>query len=145
EVFLARCPDDISLGDVAWNAALRRTHHDHRLAVIAHSRQELADRLREFGEGRLPAGVTEGRVPADRRPRLAFICSGQGPQWWAMGRQLLRDEPVFRGMIERCDAIVRRLGDWSLLDELTADEARSRMEVTAISQPCIFALQVALA
>ena len=30
-------------------------------------------------------------------------------------------------------------------DELTADESRSRMDVTAISQPCIFALQVALA
>src|SRR5262249_8304535 len=32
EGFLARCPDDVSLDDVAWNAALRRTHHDHRLA-----------------------------------------------------------------------------------------------------------------
>ena len=62
-----------------------------------------------------------------------------------MGRQLLREEPVFRAAIERCDAIVRRLGDWSLLDELTADESRSRMDITAISQPCIFALQVALA
>ena len=62
-----------------------------------------------------------------------------------MVRQLLRDEPAFRTMIARCDTIVRRLGDWSLLDELTADESRSRMEVTAISQPCIFAVQVALA
>ena len=67
--------------------------------------------------------MAEGRASADRRPRLAFVCSGQGPQWWAMGRQLLREEPAFRAAIERCDAIVRRLGDWSLLDELTADEA----------------------
>ena len=62
-----------------------------------------------------------------------------------MGRQLLHEEPTFRAAIERCDAIVRRLGDWSLSDELTADESRSRMDITAISQPCIFALQVALA
>src|SRR6185437_9545578 len=46
---------------------------------------------------------------------------------------------------ERCDEIVRRLGPWSLLEELTADEPHSRMAVTAISQPAIFALQVALA
>ena len=112
---------------------------------MARSKQELAERLRDFAEGRAAAGVAEGRASADRRPRLAFVCSGQGPQWWAMGRQLLREEPAFRAVIERCDAIVRRLGDWSLLDELTADESRSRMDVTAISQPCIFALQVALA
>ena len=112
---------------------------------MAHTKRELADRLRDFAEGRAAAGVAEGRASADRRPRLAFVCSGQGPQWWAMVRQLLRDEPAFRTMIARCDTIVRRLGDWSLLDELTADESRSRMEVTAISQPCIFAVQVALA
>src|SRR5262249_13743416 len=65
--------------------------------------------------------------------------------WWAMGRQLLRDEPVFQSAVERCDAIARRLAGWSLLEELTADESRSRMAVTAIAQPCLFALQVALA
>jgi acyl transferase domain-containing protein/aryl carrier-like protein len=143
--FLLECPDDVLLEEIAANAALRRTHHDHRLGVVAHSKQELAERLREFAEGRAGAGVAEGRAPADRRPRLAFVCSGQGPQWWAMGRQLLHEEPAFRAAIERCAAIVRQLGDWSLLDELTADESRSRMDITAISQPCIFALQVALA
>ena len=88
--FLAQCPDDVSLEEIAANAAFRRTHHDHRLGVVAHSKQELAERLREFAEGRATAGVAEGRASAERRPRLAFVCSGQGPQWWAMGRQLLR-------------------------------------------------------
>jgi acyl transferase domain-containing protein/aryl carrier-like protein len=62
-----------------------------------------------------------------------------------MGRDLLREEPVFRATIERCDAIVRRLGPWSLLAELTAGEAGSRIDETAIAQPCLFAVQVALA
>ncbi len=145
EVFVAGCPDDVSLDEIAANAAHRRTHHDHRLAIVAGSKAELAERLAAFAEGRPAPGVIDGRAPSDRRPRLAFVCSGQGPQWWAMGRRLLGTEPTFRGAIERCDAIVSRLGDWSLLDELTASEARSRMDVTAISQPCIFALQVGLA
>jgi len=139
--FLGQCPDDVSLEEIAKSAALRRTHHDHRLGVVAHSKQELADRLSDFAQGR----AAEGRASADRQPRLAFVCSGQGPQWWAMGRQLLHEEPAFRAAIERCAAVVRRLGDWSLVDELTADRSRSRMDITAISQPCIFALQVALA
>jgi acyl transferase domain-containing protein len=26
--------------------------------------------------------------------------SGQGPQWWGMGRELMQQEPVFRRVIE---------------------------------------------
>jgi polyketide synthase 12/epothilone polyketide synthase D len=143
--FVQNCPAEVSLSDIAWNAAHRRTHHDHRLALVVHSRTELAEQLGEFAAGRSSPAACTDRVTAGQRPRLAFVCSGQGPQWWAMGRQLLEQEPVFRDMILRCDEIVRRLGSWSLLAELTADEAHSRMAVTAISQPAIFALQVALA
>ncbi len=139
------CPEEVSLRDLASNAALRRSHHDHRLAVVAHSRDELTEHLAAFVAGQPVPGASSDRVTAGQRPRLAFVCSGQGPQWWAMGRQLLEQEPVFRAMIQRCDEIVRRFGPWSLLEELTADEGHSRMAVTAISQPAIFALQVALA
>ncbi|MGH7170326.1 MAG: acyltransferase domain-containing protein, partial [Gemmataceae bacterium] len=115
------------------------------LALVVHSREELAEQLAAFASGQAIAGASSERGTAGQRPRLAFVCSGQGPQWWAMGRQLLEQEPVFRGIIERCDEIVRGLGSWSLLEELTADENHSRMAVTAISQPAIFAVQVALA
>jgi acyl transferase domain-containing protein/aryl carrier-like protein len=143
--YLANCPPDVSLDEIASSAAMRRTHHDHRLAVVARSRQEAAEQLNEYAQGGAQSAVAHGRAPSDRRPRIAFVCSGQGPQWWGMGRELLQAEPIFRASIERCDIIVRQLGDWSLLDELTAPEARSRMDNTAISQPCIFALQIGLA
>jgi polyketide synthase 12/epothilone polyketide synthase D len=136
--------DDTSLDNLAATAACRRTHHEYRLALVARSKQELAERLEEFAAGRRAPGFCEGRSAEGRPPRVAFVCAGQGPQWWAMGRQLLHDEPIFRAAIERCDAIVRRLGDWSLLRELTADETETRMSATAIAQPCLFAIQVAL-
>ncbi len=62
-----------------------------------------------------------------------------------MGRQLLFQEPVFRGVIERCDALIRQLGGWSLWQELTAEESASRMHETSIAQPALFAIQAALA
>src|SRR5262249_5359799 len=111
--------------------------------------EELGSHLAAFAAGAetpwAVAGRSAARPGAGDGPNLAFVCAGQGPQWWAMGRELLDEEPVFRQAIERCDEIVRTLGPWSLLAELTAGEARSRMDVTAISQPAIFALQVGLA
>jgi acyl transferase domain-containing protein len=134
-----------ALGDIAASAALRRTHHDYRLAIVARSKEDLGAQLAAFAAGNETPWAARGRSAAGAGPSLAFVCSGQGPQWWAMGRELLDEEPVFRQAIERCDEIIRTLGPWSLLEELTADEARSRMDVTAISQPAIFALQVGLA
>jgi len=134
-----------SLSDIAWTASLRRTHHDHRLAAVASSDSELCEALTAFAEGDSHPGLVKGRAAGRDETKLVFVCSGQGPQWWAMGRELLDKESVFRSVVEECDRIVRRLGDWSLLEELTAGEAESRIEETSIAQPCIFAVQVALA
>ena len=71
--------------------------------------------------------------------------SGQGPQWWGMGRELMQHEPVFRETIERCDAAMRPWARFSLLEELGRTEETSQMHRTEIAQPAIFAMQVALA
>lgn len=135
---------DVSLQDLAHTAGLRRGHHDHRLAVAVRSAAEFDQKIATFLAGEAASGLTCARaVPADER-KLAFIYCGQGPQWWAMGRQLLACEPVFRDMVERCDGLLKDVVGWSVLRELTADESRSRLHETAIAQPAIFAVQVAL-
>ncbi|MFQ6396367.1 SDR family NAD(P)-dependent oxidoreductase [Nocardia sp. KC 131] len=117
--------------------ALRRSHHEHRLAVIAADAAEAATKLR--------AGQTiRGQTQRGRTGRVAFLFNGQGPQWYAMGRQLLETSPVYRAKILQCDALARAYLDWSILGELTADEATSRIGETQCLQPTMFALQVAL-
>ncbi|MBV9689307.1 MAG: type I polyketide synthase [Ktedonobacteraceae bacterium] len=148
---LARCyrdflADDISpLHDVAYSASVRRSHHDHRLTLVAHSKAEAIAHLDAFLAQEPRSGVTAGRTSLQDRPKLVFVCSGMGPQWWAMGRDLLNHEPVFRASIERCDAAFQRYADWSLLEALTTAETDSRMQETEVAQPTNFALQVALA
>ena len=71
--------------------------------------------------------------------------SGQGPQWWGMGRELMQHERVFREVIERCDTALRPWTRFSLLEELGRSEEVSQMHRTEIGQPSIFAMQVALA
>jgi malonyl CoA-acyl carrier protein transacylase/NADPH:quinone reductase-like Zn-dependent oxidoreductase len=74
-----------------------------------------------------------------------FVFGGQGPQWWAMGRQLLEGEPAFRESLEATAAALAPHVPWSLLDELARDEGTSRVRETEVAQPALFAVQAALA
>jgi acyl transferase domain-containing protein len=142
--FLAQ-NEHVNLHDICYSAALRRSHHDYRLALVGASRQEMIEKLDAFLAGEASAGLVTGRKLVGDLPRMAFVFTGMGPQWWAMGRELLDQEPLFRNVIETCDQLLRQYTSWSLLEELTADERTSRMHETRIAQPANFALQVALA
>jgi acyl transferase domain-containing protein/acyl-CoA synthetase (AMP-forming)/AMP-acid ligase II/thioesterase domain-containing protein/acyl carrier protein len=144
--FLAR-PEALSeraLRDMCFTAGARRTHHDRRLAIVFHKREELIARLASFERGETQACVSTGRRVAGRRPKLAFIFSGQGTQTPAMGRELFEHEPAFRSTLETCDRLLRPFAEWSLLEELFADESRSRLAETEIAQPALVALQLSL-
>jgi acyl transferase domain-containing protein len=143
---LHRRAEELRLEDLCFSLGTRRTHYEHRLAVVARSREELTSQLRAFADGQGGQATVSGRIPTDRREsRCVFVCSGQGPQWWAMGRQLLEEEPTFRATILECDERLRSYASWSLWKELNADEAASRIHETAIAQPALFSIQVALA
>ncbi|HEU4594643.1 MAG TPA: type I polyketide synthase, partial [Pyrinomonadaceae bacterium] len=142
--FLSADGASLRLSDICYTAGVRRTHHEHRLALVGQTREDLVGHLSSFLEGATHPAIAAGRSKAHgRRARLAFIFGGQGPQWWGMGRQLLRDEKVFRESLEMCDEAFGREAGWSLLAELTAEE--SRVAETEVAQPCLFALQVGLA
>ena len=81
----------------------------------------------------------EGRV------QPVFIFSGQGSQWAGMGMRLMRQEPVFRALMERCDALIREHLGWSLLTELTLSKDRSRMDQIDVTCPAIVTMEIALA
>ena len=62
-----------------------------------------------------------------------------------MGRRLLDTEPVFRTVVEQCDAAFRPLAGWSLAEELRSQNDPARLDDTDRVQPLLFALQVGLA
>jgi acyl transferase domain-containing protein/NADPH:quinone reductase-like Zn-dependent oxidoreductase/ubiquinone/menaquinone biosynthesis C-methylase UbiE/NADP-dependent 3-hydroxy acid dehydrogenase YdfG/acyl carrier protein len=141
---LAAAESDSELDDFAWSSAVRRNHHDTRLCVTAETGKQLSELLAAYAAGESRAGIATGRI-AEKSPHVAFVFSGQGPQWWGMGRELLAREPVFRDAVAECDAYLRTIAPWSLAEELTREEASSRMNDPAIAQPAIFAVQFALA
>lgn len=130
-----------SFDDLLYTAALRRDHLPFRAGLVARSCAELSTELDAF----LASGGAGLKRAASKRSRIVFVCSGMGPQWWGMGRELLQSSPVFREAIERCDAHFEKLSGWSLVAAMLADESDSKMNRTEVSQPTNFALQVGLA
>ncbi|HTN85332.1 MAG TPA: acyltransferase domain-containing protein, partial [Sorangium sp.] len=133
------------LRDIAYSACVRRSHLRHRLAVVGRSRAEMAEALELFARGEARPGTSHGAARPGERPRTAFVFSGQGSQWAGMGRALLDQEPAFRAALEACDALLEPRAGFSLLAELAAPEASSRLDQTEVAQPALFAVQVALA
>ena len=133
------------LYDVAYTLAFRRDHHDKRLAVVAADIKELSEKLSVFAAGEECEGLIHGQKLSNIKNGIVFVFTGMGPQWWAMGRQLIETEPIFREMIEQCDAEFKKHSGWSLMAEMTASEETSQMNSTRVSQPSNFAIQVALA
>jgi acyl transferase domain-containing protein/NADPH:quinone reductase-like Zn-dependent oxidoreductase/SAM-dependent methyltransferase/acyl carrier protein len=134
------------LPDLAYTLGVRRNHHPHRLTLVARSIgeviKELNGHVAHQQDCRARTGFTARRTSP---PRVAFVMSGQGPQWWGMGRELIQHEDVFRQIVERCDALMRPWARFSLIEELARPEEGSQLHRTEIAQPAIFAMQVALA
>lgn len=134
------------LPSLTYSLGARRNHHSHRLTIVAASTQELVQELQEFAAGQTSNKARVSFTPRpEHAPRIGFVMSGQGPQWWGMGRQLMESEPVFRKTMEACAAAMKPHAKFSLLEELGRDEATSKLQQTEIGQPAIFAMQVSLA
>ncbi|ROO62279.1 hybrid polyketide synthase/nonribosomal peptide synthetase FtdB [Micromonospora sp. Llam0] len=144
--------DAVALADLGYTLARRRQHHEHRLSIVYPSRAQVrSDRASlDTALAAYLRGDPHSHVFVDQRRdahecALVWVFTGMGPQWWAMGRQLYADEPVYRDAIGRCDRAIRRIAGWSLINELNADEVDSRMAETWLAQPANFAVQVGLA
>lgn len=129
----------VSIADVCYSAGKGRSNFDHRLYIVAGSIERLREQL-ETGVPRVE-GLERGK-----RPKIAFLFTGQGSQFLGMGRQLYETQPTFRATLDRCDAILRSELDRPLLSVLyPADGESSPLDETAYTQPALFALEYALA
>lgn len=136
---------DCSLRDVGYNLSLKREHHNVRMVVLGRTLRGLAADLDAFLKGDGPETICTPCACSSGPRKTVFVFSGQGPQWWAMARQLMDDVPLVRGIVKQCDAILSQHVDWSLWDELHATEEESRISRrTDFAQPAIFTVQIAL-
>jgi acyl transferase domain-containing protein/NADPH:quinone reductase-like Zn-dependent oxidoreductase/SAM-dependent methyltransferase len=144
------------LNNLAFTLANRRSKLPWRACVRASTIEGLVASLEHLKFKR-----------AANVPKLGFVFTGQGAQWYGMGRELLAAYPAFLEKIHAADEILKRLGaQWSIygmlihtiytihiidssncqlvIDELNKDESSSQVDLPHISQPICTSLQIAL-
>lgn len=132
---------EAKLPDILYSSVFRRSSHPHRLVAIAENKKQLQEQLLTFAKGALPKGVASGVAGTHK---IAFVFTGMGPQWWGMGREMYAQVPLFRKVIDRCDALLLPIAGFSIREELLKPEELSRITETQFAQPANFILQVAL-
>ena len=139
--------DGSFLPNFCYSLSERRSHFQHRLALPFGAISEASQALEDYASDSMgwDKCVCYGEKKSSDA-RIVFLFGGQGSQWYAMGRQLITCEPVFRKAILTVNNLVRDLGGpLSLIEELLAQEDKSRIAENSISQPATFAVQYATA
>lgn len=132
-----------SFARILSNVVYRRTHHTERLATAATSKDDLINKLEAWEEDIQLKGVARGSE-VNEEPKVVFVYTGMGPQWWKMGRELLESEPVFYSALAECDKEFKAISGWSVLEEMKKPEESSRIKDTNIAQPANLLIQVGL-
>ncbi|ONI89357.1 hypothetical protein ALI144C_05295 [Actinosynnema sp. ALI-1.44] len=133
-----------ALRDIAFTAAHRRTHHEHRGVVLADSHDEAADRLDAWLAGEEVPAVAAGSTTGSPDHGVVFVFPGQGAQRPGMGRELMQRCAVFRAAVEECDDAMRAYLGHSVMERVLdpADGGSDRIDLV---QPALFAIGVGLA
>lgn len=120
--------------DLVGVAALRRTHHRLRTAVVGSNAGELAHALRR--------GQSRVRTHSGT-PKLIFVFAGDGARPAGLLRELAAERPLVASVLARCDEALAEYAGWSLRElAATADERLATD--TAFIQPALCATQIAL-
>lgn len=82
---------------------------------------------------------------SSNQPRIGMVFTGQGAQWYAMGRELVTSYPVYKASLEEAEQYLKQLGaEWSLMEELLRDVETTRINLVSLSTPICVALQISL-
>ena len=89
------------LENLAYTLGERRTRFPW---VSAYPTQSVSSLLRAIESDKMtPARITES-------PRVGFVFTGQGAQWYAMGRELIEAYPVFKASLLEAEGYLKAFG-----------------------------------
>ncbi|OXA48600.1 Phthiocerol synthesis polyketide synthase type I PpsC [Folsomia candida] len=143
EGLISNLKDSLSVGgspDLADIAFTRNTGRDHlfpwRAAITATNTEDLRSKLAQ-------GAITVGQFDTSN-PKLAFLFSGQGAQYYKMGFQLYSTFPVFQKYFDYCTQTMKSYGIDVLPVMWGENPEDVRIDEALYSQTGIFAVEFAL-
>ncbi|PSR82297.1 polyketide synthase [Coniella lustricola] len=125
------------LRNLAYTLCQRRSLLTWRIGLVASTASGLAEAI--------SSSYSKPVRAPQQAPKIAFVYTGQGAQWYAMGSELMGTYPVFSRTMYAADHCLRTMGaGFSLVEELSRDKASSRVSEAQISQPACVAIQLSL-
>ncbi|KAA8649458.1 putative Nonribosomal peptide synthetase [Aspergillus tanneri] len=133
---------EVNISTFAMTLSRRRTMHRFRSFAIGSNAESLLSSLEE------PLPVAQWKGKLDRLPRIGLVFTGQGAQWFGMGRALIEQCPLYLQTLEKCDQILQSLSQnrptWSIVEELLRNKDDTKLGQTEFSQPICTAIQLAM-
>ncbi|MBM4092908.1 MAG: type I polyketide synthase, partial [Planctomycetes bacterium] len=137
---------DADCGDICFTANAGRVPLSERLAIMLDGPRAAVDALRAFEAGGKSPRAVSGSIGGKARPRVAFLFTGQGSQYFGMGRELYLTQPSFRGALDQCDRVLTPEVGASVIACMFGAASHERLlDQTRFAQPALFALEYALA
>ncbi|MCH9698303.1 MAG: type I polyketide synthase [Gammaproteobacteria bacterium] len=127
---------DYQTNNFCFTANTSRSQFAYRLAVVANSTEDLIRQLQNNKD------KTSSPCPEWKRPKLAFLFTGQGAQYSGMGRDLYKTEPVFKDAVDHCGSVLAGQSAFSVKALLCNEDDEDVLKTHA--QPAIFVMQYAL-
>lgn len=87
----SRAADPMFLRNLVFTLGQRRSLLAWKIAYVTDSRENLIQQLEQ---------TEPGPLRTTKEPEMAFIFTGQGAQWYRMGRELIFNYPVFASAID---------------------------------------------
>ena len=96
-----------SLSHLAYTLGERRSRLSWKAAIRANSAQDLIEKLND------PSLKFK---KSTNKPGIAFVFTGQGAQWYAMGRELMYSSPLFMDTLVKAGRYLKSFGStWDLI------------------------------
>ncbi|KAF7860820.1 hypothetical protein EAF04_008338 [Stromatinia cepivora] len=127
---------DDTFRNLAYTLSTRRSLFRWRYSLVGTSFKDIKARFSSNNPKLTKSGNQRQNV---------FVFTGQGAQWFAMGRELMGPNTLYLRSLQASDRILKEFGaSWSLTEELSKEAPTSRVNESEIAQPATTALQIAL-
>ncbi|TLD19852.1 hypothetical protein PspLS_09593 [Pyricularia sp. CBS 133598] len=146
--------EDVSLGDLGYSLACRRSALPYKVAMVASTPSDLAAKIHNLvqndEQNTDEAATLAPRTSSESSTSYLGVFTGQGAQWARMGLELVNASPSANSLLARLQESLDTLPNpehrpvWTLLDELSATEDESKVATAEISQPLCTAVQIIL-